>query len=62
MQKDFGVHHWNIIKVDIQDMYPFLSDSDLLWRDGDTKTDLIKELAVRVGVTWKEFEKIIDNI
>lgn len=61
MMHDFGVEHWNNIKLDFKDKFPFLTDSDLEWRDGYTKIDLLKVLAARIGINWKELEEIVDK-
>jgi hypothetical protein len=62
MENNFGEHHWNNIKDNLKLKYPFLNDSDLLWRDGTNKDDLMKDLAARIGVSWRELEKVVDKL
>lgn len=62
MQNDFDEEHWNNIKSGLKEKYPILTEADLLWRNGSNKTDLLKELATRVGISWKELEIIVDNL
>jgi hypothetical protein len=47
--------------MDLQVKYPNLTDSDLLWREG-TKDDLLKELATKLKISWKELAEIVDNL
>lgn len=62
MQTDFSENHWNYIKLDLKTIYPILNDSDLQWRDGTNKADLMKDLALRIGISWKELEKKVDSL
>ncbi len=62
MQTNFSEYQWNYIKGDLKTLYPILTDSDLQWRDGTNKADLIKDLAIRVGMSWKALEKIVDSL
>jgi len=62
MQNEIDAAHWNTIKIELQTMYPFLTESDLLWRDGNTKIDLLKDLSTRIGISWKVLDEIIAKI
>ena len=62
MGKDFGIDHWNIIKYDLVDQYPHLTETDIYWRDGYAKVDMLKELAIRIGIPWRDLEKIVDTL
>jgi hypothetical protein len=61
MNNKIDIHYWNNIKMDLQVKYPNLTDSDLLWREG-TKDDLLKELATKLKISWKELAEIVDNL
>lgn len=55
------LEEWNNKKFGLKKMYPFLTDSDMLWRDG-SRSDLVKELAYRVGVSWRQMEEIVQKL
>lgn len=61
MNNKIDVQYWNNIKMDLQVKYPSLTDSDLLWREG-TKDDLLKELATKLKISWKELGEIVDKL
>lgn len=54
-------YDWNNIKKDLKKMFPVLTDSDLLWRNGTTRPDLLKDLAVRIGISYNELEEIVEG-
>jgi len=62
MQENDSEYDWNNIKANLKKKFPILTDSDLLWREGTNESDLMKDLAVRIGISWAELEKIIDNL
>lgn len=61
MDKKSELCHWNNIKIAIKEKYPFLNKSDLRWRDGETKEDLLKNLSYRIGISLKEFTEFINQ-
>ncbi|MDA3892717.1 MAG: hypothetical protein PF517_13730 [Salinivirgaceae bacterium] len=61
MNNGIDINKWNNIKEDFKREFPILTDSDLLWRDG-TLHDLLKQIAVRVGISWKDLEAIVKKL
>jgi len=61
MSNKADINYWNNIKPEIQARYPHLTDSDLLWREG-TKDDLLKELATKLKISWKEMGEIVEKL
>ncbi len=61
MTSKIELSHWNSIKNDLQVRYPHLTQSDLLWRGG-TKDDLLKEIATKLKITWKELDEIVESL
>ncbi|MBI9069366.1 MAG: hypothetical protein JEZ09_18860 [Salinivirgaceae bacterium] len=61
MSKAIDINYWNNIKYEVKLMYPILTDSDLLWRDGSMQ-DLLKELSTRIGISWKDLEKVVNKL
>ena len=62
MYDKIGEHRWNNIKLSLKIIYPILTDSDLEWRDKTNKSDFLKDIAVRIGIPFKELELIVDNL
>jgi len=60
MEKDFDIIKWNLNKTKLIKKYPQLTDADLIWRH-ETKNDLIRSIADKLGLTKKGLEEIIEN-
>jgi len=60
MQKEFDIHKWNMNKFKLLKRYPQLTNADLIWRH-ETKSELFRTIADRLGMTQKVFEEIVDS-
>jgi len=60
MQNDFDLHKWNMNKYKLLKKYPDLTNADLIWRH-ETKTELYRTIADKLGMTQKVFEEIVDS-
>lgn len=60
MQKEFDIHKWNMNKFKLLKKYPQLTNADLIWRH-ETKSELFRTIADRLGMTQKVFEEMVDN-
>jgi len=60
MQKEFDVHQWNMNKFKLMKLYPQLTTADLIWRH-ETKNELFRTIADKLGITRKDFEEIVDS-
>jgi hypothetical protein len=60
MQNDFDLHKWNMNKHKLLKKYPDLTNADLIWRH-ETKTELYRTIADKLGMTQKVFEEIVDS-
>jgi len=60
MQKEFDVHQWNMNKFKLIKKYPQLTSADLIWRH-ETKNELFRTIADKLGMRLKEFEEIVDS-
>jgi hypothetical protein len=60
MQQDFDIHQWNLNKFKLLKKYPQLTNADLIWRH-ETKSELFRTIADKLGMTQKGFEEMIEN-
>jgi hypothetical protein len=60
MLYEFDIHNWNLNKYKLLNKYPQLTNADLIWRH-ETKNDLFRTIANKLGMTKKEFEEIVEN-
>ena len=60
MDNEFDIYKWNMNKHKLIKKYPELTDADLIWRH-ETKNDLFRTIADRLGITQKGLEEIIEN-
>ena len=60
MKKEFDIHYWNLNNYKLKNMYPQLTNADLVWRH-ETKDDLFRMIAGTLGITKRELEKIVEN-
>ena len=61
MDTDFDLKHWDNLKDKLKDLYPQLTDSDLIWRH-ETKNDLFNLIATKLVISKKEFSDIVDSL
>lgn len=61
MDTDFDLKHWDNVKGKLKDLYPQLTDSDLIWRH-ETKNDLFNLIATKLVISKKEFSEIVDSL
>lgn len=60
MLNEFDIHKWNMNKYKLIKKYPQLTDADLIWRH-ETKNDLFRSIADKLGMTRKELEEIVES-
>jgi hypothetical protein len=61
MNNEFDVIYWNDLKNKLKLEYPLLTNADLLWRHSSTD-DLLMEIALKLGKTFKELKERIENL
>lgn len=61
MDTDFDMKHWNNVKGKLKNLYPQLTDSDVMWRH-ETKNDLFVSIATKLVISRKEFSEIVSSI
>jgi len=61
MEQELDVIYWNDLKSKLKKEYPLLTNADLLWRHS-TQEDLIDMIALKLGKTYKELQKIIEKL
>jgi len=61
METEFDLNHWNNIKQNLKKIYPQLTDADLIWRH-ETKDDLFKMIASKLGETKKRLEEVLETL
>lgn len=60
MENNFDTNYWDEITSKLKMEFPQLTNSDLLWRQGQgTTDDLIRMIASKLGKTRKEMQEII---
>jgi hypothetical protein len=60
MDNEFDFKNWDIVKDKLKNIFPQLTDADLIWRHG-TGDDLYTTIATKLGKTKKEFHSIVDS-
>jgi hypothetical protein len=60
MLKEFDIHKWNLNTYKLIKKFPQLTNADLVWRH-ETKNDLFRSIADKLGITKKDFEEIVEN-
>jgi hypothetical protein len=58
MPIEYDVLHWNDIKTKLKDKFPFLTKSDLSWRNTSNE-DLLDMISQKLGLTSVELKDII---
>jgi hypothetical protein len=60
MSHEFDIHKWNLNKYKLLKKFPQLTDADLIWRH-ESKNELFRSIADKLGLTQKGFEEIVEN-
>jgi hypothetical protein len=60
MHREFDIHKWNLNKFELIKKYPQLTTADLIWRH-ESKNELYRTIADKLGMTQKVFEEMVDN-
>ena len=60
MEDEFDFRTWDIVKDKLKNIFPQLTDADLIWRHG-TRDELFGTIATTLGKTRKEFNAIVDS-
>lgn len=61
METDFDLKHWENVKGKLKNLYPQLTDSDLIWRH-ESKESLYYLIAKKLIISKKEFSEIVDSL
>ncbi len=61
MDTDFDLKHWDNVKDRLKELFPQLTDSDLIWRH-ETKNDLYNMIATKLVITKREFSEIVESL
>jgi hypothetical protein len=61
METDFDLKNWDNVKDKLKDLYPELTDSDLIWRH-ETKESLYSLIATKLVISKKEFSAIVNSL
>lgn len=61
MNDDFDLKHWEKVKGKLKNIYPQLTDSDLIWRH-ESKENLYYQIASKLVLSKKEFTTIVDSL
>jgi hypothetical protein len=61
MDKKFDLDHWERVKWKLKNLYPQLTDSDLMWRH-DSKDNMFYEIASKLVISKKAFSEIVESL
>ncbi len=60
MDTEFDFENWGDIMMNLKNKYPQLTNADLMWRH-ETKDDLYKTIANKIGKTKNELIAVIQS-
>jgi hypothetical protein len=60
MEEKFDVYKWNMNKHKLMKKYPQLTSADLIWRH-ESKNELYRSVAEKLGMPAKVFEEIVGD-
>lgn len=60
MDTEFDFKNWGDITMNLKNKYPQLTNADLMWRH-ETKDDLYKVIANKIGKTKNELIAVIQS-
>jgi hypothetical protein len=60
MDTEFDLKNWQNVKDKLLDLYPQLTDADLIWRH-ESKNALFDSLATKLVISKKEFTELVDG-
>ncbi len=60
MDTEFDFKNWSDIMMNLKNKYPQLTNADLMWRH-ETKDDLYKTIANKIGKTKNELVAVIQS-
>jgi len=61
MDSKFDLYHWNNVKEKLKNLYPQLTDADLIWRH-ETKDNLFSLIAGKLVISKKAFTEIVESL
>lgn len=61
MDSKFDLYHWNNVKEKLKNLYPQLTNADLIWRH-ETKDNLFSLIASKLVISKKEFIEIVESL
>jgi hypothetical protein len=61
MNTKFDLDHWERVKWKLKNLYPQLTDSDLMWRH-ETMDTLYNQIASKLVISKKEFTDMVESL
>lgn len=61
MNDDFDLKRWDNVKGKLKNIYPQLTDADLIWRH-ESKENLFYQIASKLVISKKELITIVDSL
>jgi len=61
MDAKFDLDHWERVKWKLKNLYPQLTDSDLIWRH-ESKDNMFYEIASKLVISKKAFADLVDSL
>lgn len=61
METKFDLDQWERVKWKLKNLYPQLTDSDLIWRH-ESKDSLYKSIASKLVISKKSFSEIVESL
>jgi hypothetical protein len=61
MNTKFDLDQWERVKWKLKNLYPQLTDSDLIWRH-ESKDNLYYQIASKLVISKKEFAEIVESL
>jgi len=61
METKFDLYHWENVKGKLKNLYPQLTDADLVWRH-ESKDNLFTLIATKLVMSKKTFTEIVESL
>ena len=61
METKFDLNHWENVKWKLINLYPELTESDLIWRH-ESKDNLFTLIATKLDLSKKAFTEIVESL
>lgn len=61
MNQELNAIYWNDLRSKLKQKFPLLTNADLSWRH-TSQEDLLDMIALKLGITYKELQGIIESL